>query len=182
MIAAVKPKGFRLDPAETASVSGDVTEGWIEFETGAGRGYGHVRLKDGRIWTLLTTLVELKGFEEPKGVRRPMGAEHGHGRTLLGEATRRAGADPACCSGDHCHPSVETTHRVRPLVCCCWGSRQSSAAAIRAAQASRSSVSAYLVRGQKKPRSPSPLVRGTTWQCRWGTVSPPSKPLLITSR
>ena len=60
--------------------SGDVTEGWIAFETATGRGYGHIRLKDGLIWTLLTTLAELKGYEEPKGLRRPMGAEHGHGR------------------------------------------------------------------------------------------------------
>ena len=31
------------------------------------------------------------------------------------------------------------------------------------------SPSAYLVRGQKNPRSPSPFVLGTTWTCRWGT-------------
>ncbi len=79
-LGKVRPRGFRLDPAETASASGDVTEGWIEFETEAGRGYGQIRVKDGLIWTLLTTLAELKGFEEPKGLRRPMGAEHGHGR------------------------------------------------------------------------------------------------------
>ena len=29
-----------------------------------GRGRGHVRLKDGKAWTLLTALTELKGFEE----------------------------------------------------------------------------------------------------------------------
>ena len=29
------------------------------------RGTGHLRLKNGRIWTLLTTMQELKGFEEP---------------------------------------------------------------------------------------------------------------------
>ncbi len=44
-----------------------------------------------------------------------------------------------------------------------------SAALTRAAQSSRSATSTYLVRGQKNPRSPSPLVRGTTWQCRCGT-------------
>ena len=76
----VRPGSLRLDPAEAASTSGDVTEGWIEFETETGRGYGHIRLKDGLIWTLLTTLSELKGHEEPKGLRRPMGAEHGHGK------------------------------------------------------------------------------------------------------
>lgn len=35
------------------------------------------RIKDGRIWTLLTTTSELKGFEESKGINRPMSAEHG---------------------------------------------------------------------------------------------------------
>ena len=54
---------------------------WITFETGVGRGRGLLRLKeeDGedRAWTLLTTLYELKGHEEPQQDRRPMGAEHG---------------------------------------------------------------------------------------------------------
>src|SRR5204863_5916443 len=30
-----------------------------------------------KAWTLLTTLRELKGYEEPRGPGRPMGAEHG---------------------------------------------------------------------------------------------------------
>jgi putative flavoprotein involved in K+ transport len=76
----IKPGRLRLDPAEVPTASGNVAEGWIEFETETGRGHGHIRLKDGLIWTLLTTLTELKGFEEPKGLRRPMGAEHGHDR------------------------------------------------------------------------------------------------------
>jgi putative flavoprotein involved in K+ transport len=76
----VRPANFRQDPAETTIANGNVTEGWIEFETETGRGYGHIRLKDGLIWTLLTTLYELKGHEEPKGLRRPKGAEHGHDR------------------------------------------------------------------------------------------------------
>ncbi|RYE81516.1 MAG: NAD(P)/FAD-dependent oxidoreductase, partial [Hyphomicrobiales bacterium] len=40
-------------------------------------GRGHLRLKDGKAWTLLTTMTELKGHEESMGERRPMGAEHG---------------------------------------------------------------------------------------------------------
>ena len=83
-LGRVRPGSLRLDPNEVATAtptaSGDVTEGWIEFDTEAGRGYGHIRLKDGLIWTLLTTLSELKGFEEPKGLNRPLGAEHGHDR------------------------------------------------------------------------------------------------------
>ena len=76
----VTPSNLRPDPAAASSASGEVVEGWIQFETKVGRGYGHVRLKDGLIWTLLTTLSELKGHEEPSGTRRPMGAEHGHDR------------------------------------------------------------------------------------------------------
>lgn len=79
-LGKVRPGSLRLDPSETPAAGGDVTEGWIEFETATGRGFGHIRVKDGLIWTLLTTLTELKGFEEPKGPRRPLGAEHGHGR------------------------------------------------------------------------------------------------------
>ena len=52
-------------------------EAWLEFETEVGRGRGHLRLRDGSAWTLLTTLYELKGHEEPRGRQRPMGAEHG---------------------------------------------------------------------------------------------------------
>jgi putative flavoprotein involved in K+ transport len=61
-------------------------EFWIEalfdFETPDGHGRGVVRLKhddaDGslRAWTLLTTLQEIRGHEEPVGDRRPEGAVH----------------------------------------------------------------------------------------------------------
>ncbi|MFP5072024.1 NAD(P)/FAD-dependent oxidoreductase [Pseudonocardia nantongensis] len=62
--------------AEPAEADG-VTEAWFAFETAVGRGSGHVRIVDGRAWTLLTTLDELKGYEEPMRENRPMGAEHG---------------------------------------------------------------------------------------------------------
>ncbi|MQW88231.1 NAD(P)/FAD-dependent oxidoreductase [Sinorhizobium saheli] len=78
-LAAIKPARFRQDEKEPASASDGLTESWFEFETEVARGYGHIRLKNGLIWTLLTTMTELKGHEEPKGFRRPLGAEHGHG-------------------------------------------------------------------------------------------------------
>lgn len=59
------------------SEAGGVTEGWFTFETGTGRGRGQLRLIGGKAWTLLTTLQELKGFEEQRGARRPKGVEHG---------------------------------------------------------------------------------------------------------
>jgi putative flavoprotein involved in K+ transport len=74
-LSATHPRGFRVtEPPEEAD---GVTEAWIAFETDAGRGDGHLRLRDGKAFTLLTRLTELKGHEEPRGAGRPMGAEHG---------------------------------------------------------------------------------------------------------
>jgi putative flavoprotein involved in K+ transport len=73
----VHPRDFRIQKGEEPSEAGGVTDSWISFETATGRGRGHLRLKDGKCWTLLTTLYELKGYEEPSRERRPMGAEHG---------------------------------------------------------------------------------------------------------
>jgi putative flavoprotein involved in K+ transport len=67
--------GFRV--TEPAAEADGVTEAWIAFETEVGRGSGHLRLKEGKAWTLLTTLDELKGHEEPRGPGRPRGVAHG---------------------------------------------------------------------------------------------------------
>ena len=75
-LADVKPTNFAIEgePSE----SGGVTDAWFTFETGVARGRGHLRLlANGKVWTLLTTMTELKGFEERKNDRRIMGAEHG---------------------------------------------------------------------------------------------------------
>ncbi|MEV6490051.1 NAD(P)/FAD-dependent oxidoreductase [Actinoplanes sp. NPDC051633] len=48
----------------------------VRFETAAGRGTGHLRLAEEGAWTLLTTLRELKGHEEPLAGRRPPGVAH----------------------------------------------------------------------------------------------------------
>jgi len=72
---AVDPRGFRA--TEPPTVDDGVISAWIAFETATGRGEGHLRLKDEGAWTLLTTLQELKGHEEPKGVLRPRGTRHG---------------------------------------------------------------------------------------------------------
>lgn len=77
-LSHIKPVSIALDPKESVTSADGVTEGWLILETETGRGVGHIRMKDGKIWTLLTTLHELKGHEEPRGIRRPMGAEHGH--------------------------------------------------------------------------------------------------------
>ena len=62
--------------AEPTEADG-VTEAWLTFETAVGRGSGHVRITGGKGFTMLTTLDELKGHEEPSGERRPFGTEHG---------------------------------------------------------------------------------------------------------
>ncbi|SOE98820.1 Predicted flavoprotein CzcO associated with the cation diffusion facilitator CzcD [Burkholderia sp. OK233] len=76
-LGAVRPSKLKLAENETATEADGVVQGWITFETEVARGQGLIRLKNGRIWTLLTTMSELKGHEEPLGVRRPLGAEHG---------------------------------------------------------------------------------------------------------
>ncbi|WP_116599142.1 NAD(P)/FAD-dependent oxidoreductase [Primorskyibacter marinus] len=79
-LASVKPRNFSLQDGETPAEEDGVTTAWITFETEVGRGWGLMRLKDDRIWTLLTALQELKGHEEQRGTRRPMGAQHGAGK------------------------------------------------------------------------------------------------------
>ena len=73
----VKPTGFGIAEGETAEDAGDFQQAWITFETATGRGHGHIRTRNGKIWTLLTTLKELKGYEERNGQTRPKGADHG---------------------------------------------------------------------------------------------------------
>ncbi|RNI21359.1 flavin-containing monooxygenase [Flexivirga caeni] len=72
------PGGWAL--SEEPTEAGGVIECWITFETAVGRGKGHLRLKEEesrlRAWTLLTSLRELKGYEENQGATRPQGVEH----------------------------------------------------------------------------------------------------------
>jgi putative flavoprotein involved in K+ transport len=79
-LPGLQPGHWRITDGEEPADAGGVIEAWIDFETAVGRGHGHLRLRDGRCWTLLTTLEELKGHEEPRGLSRPMGAEHGASR------------------------------------------------------------------------------------------------------
>ena len=78
MLAATVPQAapgpFVLD-GEATQADG-ITEAWFRFETRTGRGRGHLRLRDGAGWTLMTSLQELKGFEERRGPTRPLGTEH----------------------------------------------------------------------------------------------------------
>ncbi len=82
-LASTKPSNWQIAEGETATEDGGITTAWITFETGVARGYGLLRLRDGKIWTLLTTMSELKGHEEPLGHERPLGAKHGAGKHRL---------------------------------------------------------------------------------------------------
>jgi putative flavoprotein involved in K+ transport len=69
----VSPTGWALADEEFANQANNITEGFIRFDSAIASGYGYIRLKDGLIWTLLTTMQALKGYE----FSRPFGAKHG---------------------------------------------------------------------------------------------------------
>ena len=74
-LADTRPTAFTLEG--DATEADGVTDAWFTFETAVARGRGHLRLRAGKAWTLLTTMTELKGFEERTGERRSKGAAHG---------------------------------------------------------------------------------------------------------
>ncbi|GHC75219.1 FAD-dependent oxidoreductase [Pseudorhodoferax aquiterrae] len=86
-LARVAPSGWQVQ--DQPSHADGVTESWFTFETAVARGRGHLRLKNGKCWTLLTVMSELKGFEEKKGKRRVLGAEHGARRNRTTWLDRR---------------------------------------------------------------------------------------------
>jgi len=54
----------------------DEMQGWFTFETATARARGHVQLREGKAYILLTAMTELIGHEEIGGARRPQGIEH----------------------------------------------------------------------------------------------------------
>jgi putative flavoprotein involved in K+ transport len=74
-LGGARPSGWST--TEEPTEADGVIEAWLAFETGAGRCHGHLRLKEGKAWTLLTALDELKGHEEPLRHERPRGVRHG---------------------------------------------------------------------------------------------------------
>src|SRR5277367_2786526 len=57
-LKSAQPTAWKLT-GEATEANG-ITEAWFTFETKLARGYGHVRLKGDKAWTLLTTAQELK--------------------------------------------------------------------------------------------------------------------------
>lgn len=87
-LPSAKPSGLRvaagrMAPRTKRRSARNVVEGFFDFDTALGRGSGFVRLViddadpfASRIWTIVTTLQELTGFEETVGERRPSGVEY----------------------------------------------------------------------------------------------------------
>lgn len=81
------PSAFSLEPGKMLpQVEGSpgkrCVQAFFVFETRIARGRGILRLvpdQEGswKAWTLLTAMEGLKGFEEPRGPRRPLGVEYG---------------------------------------------------------------------------------------------------------
>ncbi|MCG7596586.1 NAD(P)/FAD-dependent oxidoreductase [Mycobacterium sp. PSTR-4-N] len=94
-LAETDPSGFAT--REEPTQDGDVVSAFIQFETAAGRGTGHLRIKDDagedKAWTLLTALQELKGHEERKGATRVLGAVHGDDPDPRSWAEKKAAED-----------------------------------------------------------------------------------------
>jgi putative flavoprotein involved in K+ transport len=74
-LPTAQPTGWAL--SEPATRSERTVQAWLRFETATGRGTGLLRLRDGKAWTLLTALTELKGHEEKQGPTREQGTQHG---------------------------------------------------------------------------------------------------------
>lgn len=72
-----KPHNWRLTGTPTKDAQFNTVDAFFTFETAVARAEGHIRLRDGRCWTLLTTMQELRGHEEKKCRSRPLGTSHG---------------------------------------------------------------------------------------------------------
>lgn len=73
----VRPAGWAVDETGLARRDQATCEGFLRFTTSVAEGRGYIRVRDGRIWTLLTTMDALTGYEEPTGFARVNGGRHG---------------------------------------------------------------------------------------------------------
>lgn len=142
----VDPTGFRVTE-EPAEADGVITA-WIAFETAAGRGSGLLRLVGGKAFTLLTTLDELKGHEEPAGDRRPNGVRHGAFRDRVTWAESRA------------REATELGYTVQPEVLIVGGGQGGIALGARLRQLG---VPAIIVERNERP--------GDSWRKRYKSLA-----------
>lgn len=98
----VDPSGWEI--TQEAEEADGVNTSWFKFNTAVGNGWGILRLKNGKAWTLITAIQELSDHPEPSGVRRPKGAEHGISSNRLTWKEKLEAEDKAL--GDTAHPYV----------------------------------------------------------------------------
>jgi putative flavoprotein involved in K+ transport len=72
--SAIGAKDFA--PGDATLPMTDEMQGWFTFNTATARCRGHVQLRDGRAYILVTSMLELIGHEEIGGARRPDGISH----------------------------------------------------------------------------------------------------------
>jgi putative flavoprotein involved in K+ transport len=142
----VDPVGFRVTE-EPAEADGVITA-WIAFETDHGRGSGLLRLIAGKAFTLLTTLDELKGHEEPINGRRPSGVRHGAFRDRVTWAESRV------------HEAAELGYTVQPEVLIIGGGQGGIALGARLRQLG---VPTIIVESNERP--------GDSWRKRYKSLA-----------
>jgi cation diffusion facilitator CzcD-associated flavoprotein CzcO len=129
----IKPRNIRHAPARPAPVAArrsreNVIEAYFDFDTEVGVGTAFVRLLlakersgEASAWILLTTLQELRGFEEKVGERRPTGddyAMNATGRSWLDDRERRksfAGREPQVIVIGAGHAGLVAAARLKQL-------------------------------------------------------------------
>ena len=70
------PSSCRLQ-GEVEDLTHGLIQAFFTFETPIARGRGHLKLRDGKCWCLLTSMLELKGHKELAGPWRELGVVHG---------------------------------------------------------------------------------------------------------
>ena len=73
----INASSFKIAPNEPAADENGLAAAWLTFETDAAHGYGHIRLAGDKIFSLFTSISELKGHAEALGSNRPFGTTHG---------------------------------------------------------------------------------------------------------
>ena len=95
---------FSAKRVSDAQSDGAVIEARLSIKTRLGNGDGFVCLKDGRCWTLLTSLRGLDDYPERQGFLRPNGALHGvhRGRKSWSEVKRAEEAELGVTRQPYC--------------------------------------------------------------------------------
>ncbi|MCO5572995.1 hypothetical protein L7F22_026757 [Adiantum nelumboides] len=74
-LASTSPSNWTIDGEAEEAEEGALVQAFIRFETEMAHCRGYVMLRGGKCWCLLTSMVELKGYEEKVGCRREVGIQ-----------------------------------------------------------------------------------------------------------